>query len=78
MDAEGTRKYSSQYIRDEEEDNLLRDIGHTRGPCVRWYHTLRNTKSLNLDSAVIDQLEVWPPCKSLGAAPHTGEMPDAV
>ena len=56
MDLEGTRDQNSQFIK-EDHGSLLRDVELIRERWLRWFHTLLNTKSPQLDPNIAEGLE---------------------
>ena len=70
---EGTRKVSSQYIRDEE-GIMLRDPGLILGRWARFFGTLLNSKSDKLRLNIIDELPQWPITHDLGVELTENEL----
>ena len=70
---EGTRKVSSQYIRDEEVI-ILRDPGLILGRWARFFCTILNSKSDKLRLDIIEELPQWPITHELGVEPTESEL----
>ena len=77
MNLEGKPDHNSQFIKDEH-DSQLRDVEVIRERWVRWFHTLLNTKSPNLDPNIAEGLEQWPENTTLGNQPTMQELTDAI
>ena len=77
MNLEGKRDHNSQFIKDEH-GSLLRDVQVIRERWVRWFHTLLNTKSPNLDPNIAEGLGQWPENTTLGNQPTMQELTDAI
>ena len=57
---------------------MLRDVELIRERWVRWFHTLQNTKSPNLDPNIAEGLEQWPETTTLGNQPTMQKLMDAI
>ena len=73
LDIEGTRKISSQYIRDEE-GIMLRDPGLILGRWARFSGNLLNSKSDKLRLDIIEEPPQWPNAHDLGVEPTENEL----
>ena len=56
----------------------MRDVEVIRERWVRWFHTLLNTKSPNLDPNIDKSLEQWPENTTLGNQPTMQVLTDAI
>ena len=77
MNLEGKRDRSSQFIKDKD-GNLLTDVELIRKRWVRWFHTLLNNKSPNLDPNIDEALDQWPVNTPLGVRPTMQELIDVI
>ena len=77
MNLEGKRDHNSQFIKDER-GSLLRDVEVIPERWIRWFHTLLNNKSPNLDPNIAKGLEQWPENTTLGNQPTMQELTDAI
>ena len=68
---EETKKVESQCVRDEE-GRLLRDKGRIRERWMRFFRSLRNSKSDMLDADIPKRLPQHPVASALGIEPHGG------
>ena len=57
---------------------MLRDAELIRKRWVRWFHTLQNTKSPDLDLNIAEGLEQWSENTTLGNQPTKQELTDAI
>ena len=73
LDIEGTRKISSQYIRDEE-GIMLRDPGLILGRWARFFGNLLNSKSDKLRLDIIEEPPQGPNAHDLGVEPTKSEL----
>ena len=73
LNVENTRKFSSQYIRDEE-GIMLRDPGLVLGRWARFFGTLPNSKSDQLRLDIIEGLPQWPITHALGGESTKNEL----
>ena len=56
----------------------MRDVELVRGRWVRWFHTLLNAKSPELDPNIAEGLDQWPESMPLGVQPTMQELTDAI
>ena len=77
MNLEGKRDRSSVFVKNKD-GVLLRDVEVIRKQWVRWFHTLLDTKSPQLDQNIAKGLAQWPENMPLGVQPTMQKMTDAI
>ena len=71
------RDRSSAYIKDED-GILLKNVNLLHEQCVRWFHTLLNSKSPKLGPNIAKRFGQWPENMPLSDQPKMQELPGTI